>query len=121
MQEVHHKQDHDTHDEQPKNEHHHDNDVTRIGGREYPIPVYTAVFIVLGAITLFEVFLAEIITTNIRIVPLVALSIFKAGLVVYYYMHLNIDSRIFAGVLLLALAIAGLSAAFLVSIPSTGY
>lgn len=101
--------------------HHHDTDVTRFAGREYPIPVYTAVFIVLGVITLVEVLLAEIITTNVRIVPLVALSILKAGLVVYYYMHLNVDSRIFAGILILAVIIAGLSAAFLVSVPATGY
>jgi len=115
---------HDEHDDGVNHEvHHHADDVINIFGRTYsiPVPLYTFVFLVLGFVTLVEVMLAEVISSDIRIIPLLFLSAIKAFLVIYYYMHLNVDSRVFAIILLLAIGIAGLSALFLVSVPSFGY
>lgn len=115
---------HDEHDDSVNHEvHHHADDVITIFGRTYsiPVPLYTFIFFVLGAVTIVEVLLAEVISSDIRIIPLLVLSAVKAFLVIYYYMHLNVDSRVFTLVLLLAIGIAGLSALFLVSVPSLGY
>lgn len=88
-------------------------------GQEFPLPVYTMVFSLLALFTLLEVITAELISSDIKIPFLLGIAIIKAGLVVWYYMHLNHDSRIFAITLILPLIIALLSSLFLLSIPTT--
>jgi len=100
---------------------HHRNE-THLAGRVIPMPLYTVVFITLGAITLLEVLIAEIVPEGIvKTVPLVVLSLAKAVMVVLFYMHLKEDSRIFAITLIVPLLIALVSALFLLSVPITGY
>jgi caa(3)-type oxidase subunit IV len=94
-------------------------DTTVWFGREFPVPVYTMVFSLLALFTMLEVITAELISSDIKIPFLLAIAIVKAGLVVWYYMHLNHDSRIFAITLALPLMIALLSSLFLLSIPTT--
>lgn len=87
-------------------------------GREYPIPIYTSVFIALGVLTVVEVLIAEIISGDIKIPFMLAIAIVKATLVVMFYMHLNTDSRIFAVTLAVPLVIALLGTLFLLGIPA---
>lgn len=96
-------------------------DTTVLFGRELPFPIYTVVFIGLAILTLIEVILAEVISGDIKIPILVAIAVAKAYLVVYYYMHLNTDSRVFALTLALPVGIALLSALFLFAVPSGSY
>lgn len=96
-------------------------ETTVILGRELPFPIYTVVFIGLAILTLIEVILAELIYGDIKIPILVAIAVAKAYLVVYYYMHLNTDSRIFALTLALPVGIALLSALFLLAVPPGNY
>lgn len=100
---------------------HHHGDVTVFRGKTYDIPIYTSVFLGLGMLTIIEVLIAEIITTDVLSIPLLlGIAVVKAGLVVYYYMHLNTDSRVFALTLIIPVLIGLLSALFLFAIPS-GY
>jgi cytochrome c oxidase subunit IV len=86
-----------------------------------PVPIYTAVFGVLAVITLVEVLLAEIITNDgVKIPILVVLSLSKAALVVWFYMHLNRDSRLFMLTLMLPLIVGLISALYLLLVP-VGY
>ncbi|MEQ8676459.1 MAG: cytochrome C oxidase subunit IV family protein [Aggregatilineales bacterium] len=96
-------------------------DVTVWFGREFPFPVYTMVFGLLAVATLIEVILAELIGSDLKIPILLGIAIVKAGLVVWYYMHLNHDSRVFALTLALPLIIALLSALFLMGVDPTSY
>ncbi len=102
--------------------HEHFSDVTVLFGRTLPYPLYTVVFMVLGVATLIEVLIAEIVEVQVLKVPLlVGIAIFKAVLVVLFYMHLRDDSRVFAVALVLPLVIAMLSLLYLLGVPSTGY
>ena len=96
-------------------------DTTVLFGREYPFPIYTMVFFALGALTIFEVLFAELFYGGFAIAVLMGIAIVKAGLVVYYYMHLNTDSRVFAVTLALPVLIALLSALFLLAVPTGNY
>lgn len=99
----------------------HPGDRTVLMGRVFPIPVYTFVFATLGVITLVELALAEWIPRGFLSVPLLlVLSIAKAALVVWFYMHLNTDSRIFAITLALPVIMVTLATLFLAIVP-TGY
>lgn len=101
---------------------HHDDDTTTLFGRTLPFPVYTVVFGVLGVATLTEVLIAETVTVDWLKVPLlVGLALFKAALVVLFYMHLREDSRFFAVALIVPLAVALLSMLYLLGVPPTGY
>lgn len=112
----------------PRTDHHESHDVhgdttvIKFRGREYtfPVPIYTAVFFVLAALTVIEVVLAEIIASDVKVPILVAISLCKAGLVVWFYMHLNRDARIFALTLLLPVLVGMLSMLYLLAVP-TGY
>jgi caa(3)-type oxidase subunit IV len=95
-------------------------DVTVVMGRELPFPLYTVVFFGLGILTMIEVAISLIISSDITIPFLLAIAVAKAGLVIYYYMHLNKDSRVFAAILALPIGIALLSVLFLFAIPQ-GY
>jgi hypothetical protein len=101
---------------------HGDTTEVKILGREIvlPVPIYTAVFGVLAVVTLVEVLLAEIITSGIQIPILVILSLCKAALVVWFYMHLNRDSRLFLLTLMLPLIVGLISAVYLLLVP-VGY
>jgi cytochrome c oxidase subunit 4 len=102
----------------------HLHDTTVIFGRELPYPIYTVVFLALGALTLIEVVIAELLI-NVEVVKipiLLGLATAKAMLVVIFYMHLNTDSRVFALTLAVSVGIALLALLFLISVPPTaGY
>jgi caa(3)-type oxidase subunit IV len=94
-------------------------------GEQMTLPggIYTFIFGVLAALTLFEVIWAEIIPdswTFFKVSVLVIASLGKAYLVVMYYMHLNNDNPIFRVVLLLPLIIVALSVLYLVGVPVDG-
>ncbi|MGD2058432.1 MAG: cytochrome C oxidase subunit IV family protein [Anaerolineales bacterium] len=68
------------------------------------VRVYAVVFVVLGAITAFEIFLSLPSTGVARqiLTPLfVVLSLSKASLVAAFYMHLRGDSRFYTIVFVL--------------------
>lgn len=101
---------------------HGDTTEVKILGREIvlPVPIYTAVFGVLAVITLVEVLMAELIANDAKVPFLVILSLCKAALVVWFYMHLNRDSRLFLLTLLLPLIVGLISAFYLLFVP-VGY
>ncbi|NJL57394.1 cytochrome C oxidase subunit IV family protein [bacterium] len=106
---------------QPDTAIHTHGDTTILFGRELPVPIYTAVFGALALLTVLEVLIAEIITSDVKIPFLLGIAIAKALLVVLFYMHLREDSRLFALALVLPLAIATLSGLFLLAVPTGGY
>jgi len=101
--------------------HHGHDDTTVLFGQELPFPIYTVIFFGLGILTLIEVVMAEIISSDVKIPLLIGIAVAKAFLVVYYYMHLNTDSRIFAITLALPVMIAVLSALFLFAVDPVSY
>ncbi len=102
--------------------HEHFSDTTVVLGRTLPYPLYTVVFMALGVATLAEVLIAEIVQVQLLKIPLLlGIAVFKALLVVMYYMHLRDDSRVFTVTLILPFAIAMLSMLYLLGVPSTGY
>ena len=91
-------------------------------GRTFPVPVYTGVFVLLGVITLIEVAISQIFErSGILILVMLALATFKAGLVVWFYMHLNKDNRIFLACLLIPVVLVVVAVLFLSIIPVGGY
>ncbi len=100
----------------------HLHDTTVLFGRTLNFPIYTVVFFALGALTIIEVLLAEILSgvEVIKIPVLLSIATIKAALVVIFYMHLNTDSRVFAVTFIVPVVIALLSVLFLLGIP-TGY
>ena len=91
-------------------------------GRTFPVPVYTGVFALLGITTLIEVAISQIFErSTILIIVMLALATFKAGLVVWFYMHLNKDNRIFIACLLAPVILVVVAVLFLSIIPVGGY
>lgn len=90
-------------------------------GRTFPFPIYTVVFGILAIITIVEVVISELPEGWMGNILLLVLSGIKAVLVVYYYMHLREDSRIFAIVLIIPLLIAIVALLFLMSVPVGNY
>lgn len=90
-------------------------------GRTFPVPVYTGVFVLLGALTLIEVLLSRVDRSGILIAIMLALAITKSGLVVWFYMHLNKDSRIFLACLLIPFILVIICVWFLSIVPSFSY
>lgn len=103
-------------------------DITVEGG------VYTVVFGILAILTIIEVLSAELLKSAIHDLPeaavllgaakaviLLVIAIIKAGLVIWFYMHLRDENRILAVVLLLPMLIATLSILYLLAIPPGGY
>ena len=81
---------------------HYPDDTTTVLGRQVNLPVYTVVFIALA-------------------IPLMLIiSLGKAALVVWFYMHLNSDSRLFAITLLVPVVMVTLATLFLMIVP-VGY
>jgi cytochrome c oxidase subunit 4 len=94
---------------------------TVIRGYTIPLPLYTVIFLILGAITILEVVVASLPKGFLSTVILITCSAIKAVLVVLFYMHLREDSRMFALALILPVVIAGVAMLFLLSVPPTGY
>lgn len=113
--------DHNQHttEEHAENSHAHDDNAV-IMGRTLPIPVYTAVYIGLGILTAIEIALSQLPRGFLTIPVMLALAFIKAGLVVWFYMHLNKDSRIFALTLIIPTILVILATLFLMIVP-TGY
>lgn len=109
-----------THEETSAPAEHPHNDNAVIRGRELPVPIYTAVFIGLGILTVIEIALSSLPRGFFTIPIMLALAITKAGLVVWFYMHLNKDSRIFALTLIIPFIMVILATGFLMLVP-TGY
>lgn len=101
----------------------HHNDTVRIFGNEITVPggIYSVVFGALAALTIFEVVVAEITDGGIATLVLVIASILKAALVVYFYMHLNRDNKIFALALLVPLFMVLVATFFLTAVPPGAY
>lgn len=99
---------------------HYDEDKTVLFGRELPFPVYTVVYGGLAVLTLIEVGLSQLPHGFLTIPVLLGIAFFKAGLVVWFYMHLNTDSRIFAITLTIPLIMVIIATLFLMIVP-TGY
>ncbi len=109
-----------THTEETHDSGHAHNDNAVILGRELPVPLYTAVFIALGIITLIEIGLSQVPRGGLTIPIMLILALTKAGLVVWFYMHLNKDSRIFAAALLIPFFLVVVCTLFLMIVP-VGY
>ncbi len=91
-------------------------------GRTFPVPVYTGVFILLGVTTVVEVAISQIFErSSILIAIMIILAAFKAGLVVWFYMHLNKDNRIFLACLLIPVILVIIAVLFLSIVPQGGY
>jgi caa(3)-type oxidase subunit IV len=99
---------------------HHDDDTTVVMGRELPFPIYTVVYGALALLTIIEVGLSQLPHGFLTIPLLLLIALFKAGLVVWFYMHLKTDSRIFAITLLLPVVMVVIATLFLMIVP-TGY
>jgi hypothetical protein len=97
-------------------------DTTVIRGRVIPYPIYTVIFFTLGIITIIEVASAEIFPHGwLLTIWLAGLSVSKALMVMWFYMHLKDDSRIFAFAIILPIIIALIATLFLSAVPPTGY
>ncbi len=111
-----------TSDAAPTGEHHDAHaeifaETTTLFGRTLPYPLYTVIFGILAVLTVSEILIAEIFTSWVKVVVLLAFAIAKAVLVVLYYMHLKSDSKIFTLVLLLPVFIISISLMFLLVNP----
>jgi caa(3)-type oxidase subunit IV len=97
-----------------------------IGSVTAPGGIYTVVFGALGALTILEVIIAEVTkgadgtVLTVRSILLFTLSVIKALLVVWFYMHLKIDNPIFRWILALPVLIVVLSIVYLVGVPIAG-
>ncbi|MGB1285876.1 MAG: cytochrome C oxidase subunit IV family protein [Aggregatilineales bacterium] len=77
--------------------------------------IYTVIFAVLAAITVIEVISAELFPDGpLRVGLLLGLSVAKALMVIYFYMHLQSDNRLFRLVLGLPMLIVIVSLLFLI-------
>ncbi len=99
---------------------HHDDDKTIVMGRELPFPIYTVVYGALALLTVIEVLLSQVPHGFLTIPLLLLIAVFKAGLVVWFYMHLKTDSRIFALTLAVPVILVVIATLFLMVVP-TGY
>lgn len=97
--------------------HHYDEDKTVVLGREIPLPIYTVVYGALGALTVIEVLLSQLPRGSLTIPIMLVIAFLKAGLVVWFYMHLNTDSRIFAITLIIPVVMVIIATLFLMIVP----
>lgn len=100
--------------------HHEEDEKTIIFGKEYNMPVYTSVFVALGILTIVEVLISEIIAGNAKVPILLGMAGAKAFLVVYFYMHLKSDSKVFSFTLVFTSIIALIAILYLIGVPPTG-
>jgi caa(3)-type oxidase subunit IV len=77
--------------------------------------LYVAIAVVLAVFTYIEVQIPSVMAAGPGLAAtLVALAVVKAALVMAFYMHLKSDSRVFTGVVVLALVLVGYFLAMLV-------
>jgi caa(3)-type oxidase subunit IV len=97
-------------------------DTVEILGRQITVMggIYTVVFGALAVLTVLEVLIGSL-QGDWKVIPLMAIAIGKAALVVLFYMHLRTDSRIFALTLAVPLGIALLSILYVLAVPVTSY
>ncbi len=94
-----------------------------IGQVTAPGGIYTVVFGALAVLTVLEVLIAELFKSTegtafaVRSLALFTISLFKAILVVWFYMHLRIDNPIFRWVLLVPVIIVTISVIYLLGVP----
>ena len=71
------------------------------------VRTYLIIGIVLAVFTMIEVQLPNLLANDrpLLVVSLVVTAFVKAAFVVLYYMHLKFDSRIYSGIVLLALVL----------------
>jgi caa(3)-type oxidase subunit IV len=93
-------------------------EITVVGG------IYTVIFGVLGILTLIEVIVAELLKEFhdgpvyiVRTIILFTISLIKAGLVVWFYMHLKQDNPIFRLILIVPAIIVTISIIYLLGVP----
>ncbi|MBZ0303102.1 MAG: cytochrome C oxidase subunit IV family protein [Anaerolineae bacterium] len=98
-------------------------DTTTVLGRTVTVPggIYTVVFGFLAVATVLEVLLGSLPSGILLIPLLLAIATIKAGLVVAYYMHLRVDSRLFLYILLVPLVLATLATLYLLAVPPVAY
>ena len=90
-------------------------------GRTFPFPIYTVIFGILAVVTIIEVIIAELPDGWLGAALLILLSVFKAALVVWYYMHLREDNRLYALILIVPVILVTVGTLFLASVPLGGY
>jgi len=99
-------------------------DTTNILGRwTVPLSIYDVVYISLAIFTLIELLIGELFPGGewLAVIVLLAIAAVKAFHVVWYYMHLAYDSRIFWLTLAIPFLIGGLGLIFLMIVPPFGY
>jgi cytochrome c oxidase subunit 4 len=95
---------------------------SKLFGRiELPVPLYTAVFGLLAILTLIEVIISELPEGWLGMTLLVVLSTLKAVLVVWFYMHLRTDNKLYALALIIPFFLGLIATFFLIAVPMTGY
>ncbi|XWX03850.1 cytochrome C oxidase subunit IV family protein [Aggregatilineales bacterium SYSU G02658] len=94
-----------------------------LGTITVPGGMYTVVFGMLAVLTALEVLIYELLKGAdeplfaIRSVALFIISLGKAGLVVWYYMHLKTDNPIFRIILIVPVIVVVISVVYLVGVP----
>lgn len=94
--------------------------------------LYTVIFGALAVLTLLEVIIAEFIApgaffesgsapyqafSSVKIILLMAIAVIKSILVIWFYMHLRSDSRLFLWILLVPLFVVLISVLYLIGLP----
>ena len=108
---------------EPTHDAHAVSDTVRFLGRDFSLPggIYTFIFIDLAIFTILEVLLAETLADGgLRIFLLLGIAVVKAVLVMWFYMHLKDDNRIFLYIMILAFVITLMSVLFLMVVPENG-
>lgn len=101
--------------------HHADEPVVFLG-RTFNTNIYTFIFGVLAALTVFEIITAELLPNGfIRTMLLLIPSLIKALLVMAFYMHLREDSRMFTLAIAMPIGIGVVALLFLLAVPTSGY
>jgi caa(3)-type oxidase subunit IV len=114
---------HEKHSEPTHDSHAPSDTFTLPGGRTMTLPggIYTFVFVVLAALTVFELIIAELPDGAFTLPILLLASLLKAVLVVTYYMHLNKDHPFYRFTLLIPVAVMLVSAIWLLAVPPVAY
>lgn len=118
-----------SHNEAQTHEHHYSDtvQVPLMGTVTVAGGIYTIIFGVLGALTLAEVLVAELLKGSydglagtVRIAALLGIGVIKSILVVWFYMHLGKDHRILRLILLVPVLIVLLATLYLLGVPTGG-
>jgi caa(3)-type oxidase subunit IV len=114
---------HETHSTTGHDSHAPSDTFTLPGGRTMTLPggIYTFVFVVLGALTIFELIIAELPDGPFTLPILLLASLMKAVLVVTYYMHLNKDHPFYRFTLVIPVGVMLVSAIWLLAVPPPVY